>query len=97
MPEEKCDIQGIEHFDINWMEYQNGLQYVLMIMNHKEKLNVLVRPHEAHLDVYCRPPRILVGSGKDYKEIKVVKHGVHYIVNIPENSTAFTAVRLFSS
>ena len=59
-----------------------------MIMNHKEKLDVFVRPHEAHLDVYCRSPRILVGTGKGYKEAKVVKKGVHYVVNIPKNSNA---------
>ncbi len=57
-------------------------------MNHKGKVAVLVRPHEAHLDVFTRPPRILVGSGKDYREVKAVKRGMQYVVRIPANGTA---------
>ncbi len=88
MPEERCDVTGIDHYDINWAGYQNDERYVLMVMNHQEKVTVLIRPHEAHLDIYTRPPRILVGSGSDYKEVPVVKKGVQYPVDIPQKGTA---------
>ena len=88
MPEEKCDVNGIDHYDINWVGYQNDQKYLLLVMNHKEKVTVAIRPHEAHLDVYCRPPRILVGNGKSYKEVEVVQRGVQYLVDIPAKQTA---------
>jgi hypothetical protein len=88
LPEEKCDVNGIDHYDINWVGYCNDTQYLLLVMNHKQKVTVAIRPHEAHLDVYCRPPRILVGNGKSYEEVKVVKKGVQYLVTIPEKQTA---------
>jgi len=65
MPEEKCDVQGIDHIDINWVGYQNDDRYMLLIMNHHEKTTVMVRPHEAHLGVYTRPPQVLVGRGEE--------------------------------
>lgn len=89
MPEEKCDVTGIDHYDVNWTGYQNDLKYVLLVMNHKEKVTVAIRPHEAHLDVYNREPQIMVGIGKGgYKEAKVVKKGVQYMVEIPRNGNA---------
>jgi hypothetical protein len=88
MPEERCDVTGIDHFDINWAGYQNDEKYVLVVMNHQEKVSVAVRLHEAHVDCYTRPPRILVGRGKEYSEIPVVKKGVQYFVDIPEKHTA---------
>ena len=56
MPEEKCDLVGLEHHDFNWVGYQNDRRYMLLVMNHKEAVNVLVRPHEAHLGVYHQYP-----------------------------------------
>ena len=88
MPEEKCDVNGIEHYDINWVGYQNDRKYMLLIMNHKESLTVAVRPHEAHLDVYNRPPQILIGDRKTFHEAPVVKQGVQYMVTIPKGETA---------
>jgi hypothetical protein len=88
MPEEKCDVAGIEHIDVNWIGCQNDQQYVLTLMNHKEKLGVLVRPHEAHLDVWTRAPRILVGTGGQFREVPPRRQGVHYVVDLPEQGTA---------
>ncbi|MHB1001335.1 MAG: LamG-like jellyroll fold domain-containing protein [Armatimonadota bacterium] len=88
MPEEKCDINGIDHYDINWVGYQNDQKYALLIMNHKEKLIVAVKPHEAHLDIYNRPPQILIGDGNVYREAPVVKQGIQYMVTIPKECTA---------
>lgn len=88
MVEERCDIQGIDHYDINWIGYANDRQFALLIMNHKEKTEVMVRPHEAHLDVYCRPPRVLIGSGKNYREVNAARRGVQYTLDIPANSNA---------
>jgi hypothetical protein len=91
MPEERCDVTGIDHYDINWVGYSNDAQYVLLVMNHGERTRVLIRPHEAHLDVYCRPPRILVGSGKAYREARVVKAGAQYELDIPAGSNVILA------
>jgi len=88
MPEEKCDVFGVDHYDINWVGYRNDDKYALLVMNHKEKLQVLVRPHEAHLEIYTRAPRVLVGSGSDYKLVETVKNGVNYQVEIPANANA---------
>ncbi len=88
MPEERCDVTGIDHYDINWVGYENDYKYALLVMNHKQKLTVMVRPHEAHLGIYCRPPRILVGSGKDYHEVVVTRQGVQYKVEIPAKANA---------
>ena len=88
MPEEKCDVNGIGHYDINWVGYQNDEKYMLLVMNHKQKLTVAIRPHEAHLDVYTRPPHILVAGGKGFAVAKVVKKGVQYMVDIPAGGTA---------
>jgi len=88
MPEERCDVTGIEHYDINWTGYENDDSYVLLVMNHKEKLTVLVRPHEAHLGVFTKPPRILVGGARAFKPVSVVKRGVQYSVDIPAGGTA---------
>jgi hypothetical protein len=88
MPEERCDVTGIDHTDINWTGYCNDQKYVLLVMNHKEKCRVLIRPHEAHLDILTQPPHILVGSGRHYKEVKPIKNGVQYLVTIPANGTA---------
>ena len=88
MPEEKCDVAGIEHTDINWVGYQNDDQYALLVMNHKEALSVLVRPHEAHLDVWKRAPRVLVGSGGRFQEQPMKRQGVQYRVSIPQDGTA---------
>lgn len=88
MPEEKIDITGMDHYDINWTGYQNLDNYALLVMNHKEKVTVAIRPHEAHLGVYTRAPRVLVGDGKAYRETKVAKKGVQYLVDIPEKGSA---------
>lgn len=88
MPEEKCDVNGIDHYDINWVGYSNDLNYALLVMNHKERVRVAIRPHEAHLDVYTRTPRILIGSGKAYEPVPVVKKGVQYFVDIPAKANA---------
>ncbi|MDO8587302.1 MAG: LamG-like jellyroll fold domain-containing protein [Armatimonadota bacterium] len=88
MPEEKCDVNGIDHYDINWVGYQNDANYVLLLMNHKEKVTVAVRPHEAHLDVYTKAPKVLIGSGRTYEPASVVKKGVQYFVDIPAKGSA---------
>ena len=88
MPEEKCDVNGIDHYDINWVGYSNDLKYALLVMNHKEKITVAIRPHEAHLDVYTRAPKILIGNGRTYKPTPVVKKGVQYFVDIPAKGNA---------
>lgn len=88
MPEERCDITGIDHYDINWVGYQNDRHYALLVMNHKERVRVMLRPHEAHMDVYTRPPKVLVGSGDRYREVKAGKQGVQYVVDIPEKANA---------
>lgn len=88
MPEEKCDVNGIDHIDINWVGYSNDEKYCLLVMNHKAKVTVAIRPHEAHLDVYTRPPHILIGNGAQYKQVPVIKKGVQYMVDIPENASA---------
>jgi hypothetical protein len=88
MPEERCDVNGIDHIDINWVGCSNDDKYVLVVMNHKEKCRVMVRPHEAHLDVLTRPPRLLVGKGPDYEEANPVRDGVQYQVTIPAGATA---------
>ena len=88
MPEEKCDVNGIEHYQINWVGYQNPQHYALLVMNHKEALTVAVRPHEAHLDVYSRPPRLLVGAGGFFREVPAARKGVQYLVEIPAGGTA---------
>jgi len=88
MPEERCDVTGIDHYDINWAGYCNDDRYVLLVMNHKEKTTVAIRPHEAHLEVYTRPPRVLVGSGRDYAPAKIVRRGAQYMVAVPANANA---------
>ncbi|HEX2747779.1 MAG TPA: hypothetical protein VHM91_07265, partial [Verrucomicrobiales bacterium] len=64
MPEERCDVTPMDHIDVNWAGYQNDTQYVLMLMNHQEACTVAVRPHEAHLDVWTRSPRVVVSGEK---------------------------------
>jgi hypothetical protein len=88
MPEERCDVNGIDHIDINWAGYSNDEKYILLVMNHKEKCRVMIRPHEAHLDIFTKPPHILVGNGRNYKETRPVRNGVQYLVNIPADGTA---------
>jgi hypothetical protein len=88
MPEEKCDVAGIEHTDVNWTGYQNDGQYVLLVMNHGAPLSVMVRPHEAHLDAWNRPPQVLVGSGGVLKDEPVKRQGVQYVVRLPREGTA---------
>ncbi len=88
MPEEKCEVHSYEHYDINWVGYQNDLQYALLVMNHKQTVRVAVRPHEAHLDVYSRPPRILVGAPDQWREVSARKEGIQYVIEIPENGNA---------
>ncbi|HWB07556.1 MAG TPA: hypothetical protein VG796_31325 [Verrucomicrobiales bacterium] len=90
MPEERCDVTPMDHIDVNWAGYQNDTQYVLMLMNHQEACAVAVRPHEAHLDVWTRLPRILISGEKegDWREIPVEKRGVQYSVNLPAKGTA---------
>jgi hypothetical protein len=88
MPEEKCDVNGLEHYQINWVGYQNHQQYALVVMNHKEAVTVAVRPHEAHLDVYSRAPRILVSTGEQFREIPAARRGVQYLIEIPARDTA---------
>jgi hypothetical protein len=88
MPEEKCDVNGMEHYDVNWVGYQNEDHYALLVMNHQEKVVVAVRPHEAHLDVYSRPPRLLAGSDGKYHEIQAVRKGLQYLIDLPPRGTA---------
>ena len=88
MPEERCEVTGIEHIDVNWVGYQNDEQYVLLIMNHKEPLTVAVRPREAHLGVYTKPPQLLVSDGGEYRAETVERRGTQYEVRIPERGTA---------
>lgn len=88
MPEERCDVNGIDHYDINWVGYANDESYALLVMNHKEKTTVAIRPHEAHLEVYIRAPRIFVGAGKAYDEVKPIKRGVQYMVDVPAGANA---------
>ena len=88
MPEERCDVNGIDHYDINWVGCANDHNYVLLVMNHKERTRVAVRPHEAHLDVYTRPPRVLVGNRRTYREVRPTKNGVQYVVDIPADASA---------
>jgi hypothetical protein len=57
-------------------------------MNHQEKVTVAIRPHEAHLDVYTKLPKILIGNGRTYKPVPVVKKGVQYFVDIPAKANA---------
>ena len=61
---------------------------MLLVMNHKEKVSVLVRPHEAHLGVYSRPPQVLVGSGGTFQPLEAVRDGTNWRVEIPEGGTA---------
>jgi hypothetical protein len=88
MPEEKCDVNGFEHYDINWVGYQNQDQYCLLLMNHKEQVTVAVRPREAHLDVYSRPPRLLVGGDGKFRELSATKKGIQYLIDLPPCGTA---------
>jgi hypothetical protein len=88
MPEEKCDVNGLEHYQINWVGYQSQQQYALLVMNHKEAVAVAIRPHEAHLDVYSRPPRLLVGAGGKFREVPAATRGVQYLVDIPAQGAA---------
>ncbi|MHB8952678.1 MAG: LamG-like jellyroll fold domain-containing protein [Pirellulaceae bacterium] len=88
MPEDKCDLTGLEHYDFNWIGYQNERCYMLVVMNHKEAINVLVRPHEAHLGVYTGTPRVLVGSGGAFDQIDASRAGVNWRVEIPPAGTA---------
>lgn len=88
MAEEACDVNGFEHYDINWVGYCNAEKHMLLIMNHQEKLSVAVRPHEAHMDVFTREPVILISEGKDFVPIKIKKKGTQYFVKIPTEGTA---------
>jgi len=88
MPEERADIHGVQHYDFNWIGCQNDAKYVLIVMNHKERVTVAVRPHEAHLGVYTRKPKVVVGISGAFREVPVVKTGVEYLVNIPSKGTA---------
>ena len=88
MPEDKCDLMGREHYDYNWVGYQNDHRCVLLVMNHKEAVSVLVRPHEAHLGVYSRPPQVLVGTGGTFHAVESVRDGINWRVEIPECGTA---------
>jgi hypothetical protein len=88
MPEEKCDVNGLEHYQINWVGYQNQQQYAMLVMNHKEAVTVAIRPHEAHLDVHSRPPRLLVGAGGKFREVQAARKGVQYLVAIPVQGAA---------
>jgi hypothetical protein len=89
MPEERCDVQPVEHIDVNWVGAGNDRQYLLVLMNHQEDVTVLVRPHEAHLGVYSRQPRILVAPpGGDYRPCPVSRRGVQYEIRLPARGTA---------
>jgi len=88
MPEERCDVAGFEHHDLNWLGYRSDSQYVLLVMNHQEALRVAIRPHEAHLGVYCRPPRVLVSGPRGYDAVPTEQQGEQTIVAIPEDGTA---------
>jgi len=88
MPEEKCDIAGVEHADINWVGYENDTQYALLMMNHGESVGVLVRPHEAHLGVDSRQPRLLVGTKGRSLEQTAKRQGAHYLIRLPREGTA---------
>jgi len=88
MPEERCDVTGIDHYDINWVGYQNDSHYVLLIMNHKQRVRVAVRPHEAHLGCYTRPPHVVIVGDGQSRGLNPRRTGVQYLVDIPQNGTA---------
>jgi len=88
MPYERCDIAGVNHTEVTSAGYLNDEKFVLMLMNQGKSTPIMVRPHEAHLDIYTRAPRVLVGGGKGFKEIPAVRKGVQYWVDVPERSTA---------
>lgn len=87
MPEERCDLMGLEHHDFNWVGYQNDQRYVLLVMNHKEPLTVTVRAREAHLGVYTRPPQVLVGAGAAFHRADAAAEGINWRVDIPAGGT----------
>ncbi len=88
LPESKCDITSFEHYDINWVGYQNDLQYALLVMNHKEAVRIAVRPQEAHLDVYTKPPKLLISDQGKWREVEAHKDGIQYIVEVPAEGNA---------
>lgn len=57
-------------------------------MNHTQEVTATVRPRETHLDVYTRPPRVLVGTEGKFREIQAVCKGVQYAIDLPPRGTA---------
>ena len=88
MPEEKCDVTPLDHLDINWVGYENADHYALLVINHKEQVTVAVRPHEAHLGCYSRPPQVAIGAGQEWQAIPTDQRGLQYFVNIPIGQNA---------
>jgi hypothetical protein len=88
MPEERCDVTAIDHLDVNWTGYRNDDDYMLLVMNHQQKTSVAIRPHEAHLDVFTKPPKVLIGADGVFKQVPADKRGIQYFVDIPAKGTA---------
>ena len=88
MPEERCDVTPFEHGDVNWVGYRNDASYVLLLMNHKEQVTVAVNPHEGHLDVYTRVPRLLVSDGRQWNAVEPARKGMQYMVELPAGGSA---------
>jgi hypothetical protein len=88
MPEERCDVTPIDHLDVNWTGYRNDDDYMLLVMNHQQETSVAIRPHEAHLDVFTKPPKVLIGADGVFKQVPADKRGIQYFVDIPAKGTA---------
>ena len=89
MPEEKCDVNGIDHYDINWVGYQNDAKYAPAGDEPQGEAHSRrspargapgrLQPPAAH------PDRV---RAKATSEAPVDKAGVQYMVDIPAGGTA---------
>ena len=88
MPEERCDVTGIDHYDINWAGYQNDEKYRLVVMNHQEKVSVAVRLHERMWTATRVRRGFSWAEARSSASCPRARKGVQYLVDIPEKSTA---------
>ena len=88
MPEEKCEVLSLGHNDINWIGYQNSRKFALLVLNHKEQSSVIIKPNPAQLGLDPNSVRILIGSGKSYRQAKFAKVGSGLKITIPKGETA---------
>ena len=67
-----------------------GAQEVMAheIETYYEAVRVAVRPHEAHLDVYSREPKIEIGGNKQWRQVAATRDGIQYMVEIPAQASA---------